>query len=217
MNPLLEQFESLLQKEQKEDAVKLALNLLSSQQMDPVTLYTDILTPCLNNITCALADKRLCVWKEHVRSATVRTIIECAYPYILEQRDLNKTPIKGKAVVLCPPEEYHDIGARMVADFFTLSGFDTIFVGSNTPYQDFYDAADLIKPDIIAISVSNHYNLVITKKIISELRNRFNKNCQIIVGGNAFKNNPANIKSVGADGYAQTYSDIQNITLKEAE
>ncbi|MBN1775991.1 MAG: hypothetical protein JW817_05965, partial [Clostridiales bacterium] len=90
-------------------------------------------------------------------------------------------------------------------------GYDAVFVGSNTPYTDFYNAADLIKPDIIAIGVSNFYNLVITKKIITELRERIGGKSVIVVGGNAFKDAPHNVELVGADDAVQTFEDVRKM------
>ena len=211
MNSFYVTFDRLLQEERKPEAVTYALELLSSGKIDPITLYTEILTPVLNNMQCFLNEKQLCVWKEHVRTATVRTIVECCYPFVLKERERLNPPKRGTAVILCPPEEYHDLGARMAADFYFLCGYDAVFVGSNTPYTDFYNAADLIKPDIIAIGVSNFYNLVITKKIITELRERIGGKGVIVVGGNAFKDAPHNVEVVGADYAVQTFEDIQKM------
>lgn len=208
MNPFFEPFDHLLQGDHKPEAVEFALDLVASGKIDPITLYTEVLTPSLNNMQCAIDEKNLCVWKEHVRTATVRTIVECCYPYILKEKARINPPERGTAVILCPPEEYHDLGARMAADFYFLCGYDAIFVGSNTPYSDFYNAVDLIKPAIIAIGVSNFYNLFITKKIISELKSRIGDSAKIIVGGNAFQIDPNNLALVGADAIVQTFEDV---------
>lgn len=103
----------------------------------------------------------------------------------------------------------------MVADFLTISGYNAVFVGSNTPYSDFYNAVEKIKPDLIAISVSNYYNLVVTKKIIEDLRKKTDS--KIIVGGYAFSMNSDNAFMVGADYYAETFENIKNIVEKEAK
>ena len=212
MNPYEETFGELLQSEKKEEAVRYALDLLSSGKVDLVTLYQEILTPTLNHMSCSLAEKQLCIWKEHVRTAIVRTIVECCYPYVVKELARVNPAKRGTAVVICPPEEYHDLGARMAADFFVLNGYETVFVGSNTPYQDFYNAADLIKPDVIAISVSNYYNIVATKKIIAELRLRTKGSSRIIVGGNAFADGAHTADVVGADRIVQSFEDIRNLT-----
>lgn len=209
MNEYLDTFTTYLQREQKQEAVEYALHILNEGKTDIVGLYSNILTPALNNMYCLLEDKNLCIWKEHVRTAIVRTIVECCYPYVLRQRDSRFELPRGKAVVLCPPEEYHDLGARMVADYFTLCGFDTSFVGSNTPYEDFYNAIDVIKPDIAAISVSNYYNLIVTKKIISDLRTKSGGSIKIIVGGYAFSGNNDHISMVNADFCTQSFYSLK--------
>lgn len=205
-------FKTLLEAERKDEAIEYALHLLESKEMDVVELYTQILTPALNHMVCDLADQSICIWKEHVRTAIVRTIVECCYPFVLEKRkQVNYSP-KGTAIVMCPPEEYHDLGARMAADFYTISGYNTIFVGSNTPYQDFYNAIDMIKPDVLAISVSNYYNLLATKRIIEELKNKKHVTFPIVAGGHAFDQKPENCRKVGADRYVQTFEDIVELS-----
>lgn len=206
-----DEFKQILETENKEKAVLYALNLLRDKKIDVISLYSEVLAPALNNMYCSLSDKDVCIWKEHVRTAIVRTIVECCYPFVIEMSDKNLN--KGSAVILCPPEEYHDLGARMAADYFTICGYSAVFVGSNTPYSDFYNAVQKIKPNLIAISVSNYYNLVVTKKIIQDLRKK--TDCKIIVGGYAFSMNSANAAMVGADYFAETFEDIKNIAEKE--
>lgn len=209
MEQILRDFEVILEEENKEKALKYVLSKLQAKEIDILDLYSVILTPLLNNLKCKLADQRICIWKEHVKTAIVRTIVECCYPYVIEKRDQLNNPKKGVAVVLCPPDEYHDLGARMVADFFTISGYEAIFVGSNTPYQDFYNAIHVIKPRVVAISVSNYYNLVAAKRMIEELKQSLDYPLNIVVGGYAFHDDEVNkLKAVGADYYAKTYEDI---------
>lgn len=210
-----QKFTEILQSENKEEAVKFALGLLSEGKIGVVELYTEILGPALNNMYCSLAEKDICVWKEHVRTAIVRTIVENCYTYVLGEREKTHPTKKGTAVIVCPPEEYHDLGARMVADFFTICGFDSVFIGSNTPFDNFYNAAKLIKPDVIAISVSNYYNIVVTKKIIEDLRKKIGNETKIFVGGYAFSTNRNNVALVGADYYAGSFEDIKSITEGE--
>lgn len=208
-------FVALLEEEKKEEALFYIMDLLKNKEVDIIELYSNILAPALNNMECKLEDKNICIWKEHIRTAIIRTIVECCFPYIIEKKkELNYSEAKT-AVVLCPPEEYHDLGARMVADFFTICGYHSIFVGSNTPYQDFYNAIEVIHPDVVAISVSNFYNLVSTKKIIGELRKVDTCSFKVIVGGHAFQQNPENVKMVAADYYANTFEDIVRIARNE--
>jgi methanogenic corrinoid protein MtbC1 len=188
------------------------LSYLEEKKIDIVTLYTNILAPSLNNMKCNIEEGGVCIWKEHVRSSTIRTVIECCYPYVIrEKNELYKDVNHGKVIVICPSEEYHEIGARMVSDFFTLSGFETIFVGSNTPKDEFIKAIDYINPKYLAISVTNYYNLVGVKATIDKIRTSSNNKLIILVGGHAFKNNPEAVKKIGADRFIDNFNDIKNL------
>lgn len=207
-----EEFLALLEAENKQKAVQYALNLLESGKTDVRTLYSQILAPSLNQMQCRLADKKVCIWKEHVRTGIVRTIVECCYPYVVKERDKAGSAKNKTTVVICPPEEYHDLGARMVADFFTLCGWDAVFVGGNTPYNDFYNAASQIRPDIIAISITNYYTLVAARKIIADLKALLGASVKIVVGGYAVREATGNFETLGADYRAETFEDIKKIT-----
>lgn len=217
MNEIYKKFSEYLEAEEKENSVMYILDKLQNNEIDVIDLYCNILTPVLNQMECKLDETHLCIWKEHVRTAIVRTIVECCYPYVIKKKRELDYLEKGIAVILCPPEEYHDLGARMVADFFTICGFQSIFVGSNTPYQDFYNAISIIHPKLVAISVSNYYNLVATKKIIKEIKAAKDYPLSVVVGGNAFNKEKDKYKLVGADYYASSFEDIKRITESEVD
>jgi len=215
VNIIFEKFNLLLSDGKKQEAVLFVQDLLLSKKMDIVTFYTEICVPSLEKMECKLDDKNICVWKEHIRTAILRTIVEGCYPFVIKYKEENGIKNKGKAIVLCPPEEYFDLDALIVSDFFTLCGFDTIFVGSNTPYKDFYNAANAIAPDIIAISVSNYYNLVVTKKIIAQLRILIKNPVKIVAIGSAFAEDTGNCAVIGADYCVHTFDDIKKNFLGE--
>lgn len=212
MYKLYEEFLNYLQTEDKESAISYVLKKLESNEIDIVTLYTKILAPSLNTMECKIDEKNICIWKEHVRSSIIRTIVECCYPYIIKERHEKYNGNKGdKVVVVCPPEEYHEIGAKMAADFFTLCGYNSIFVGSNTPKDDFLDAINIVKPKYVVISVTNYYNLINAKRVISKIKEKSNYDVKILVGGYAFKINPESYKAIGADMFIDTFEDIENL------
>ena len=204
-------FSELLEKEDRYGCIKYTQELLDTKKVNIVKLYENIIKPSLQNITCKVNEKNMCIWQEHVRSAIARTVVECCYTYVIEESMLMKNQNKGKVVILCPEEEYHDIGARMIADFFTISGYEAIYVGSNTPKSDFLAAVKFIKPDYIAISVTNYYNLVAAKNAIQSIKEKVKHDIKIMAGGNAFKANMDAYKLIGADILIDTFSDIQAI------
>jgi methanogenic corrinoid protein MtbC1 len=212
MNPLFPEFISHLEKENKESVLHFVLSKLDNKEIDIITLYEDLLKPALNDMKCDGPDE-LCIWKEHVRSSIIRAIIENCYLYVLKERDEKYSPKKNgkKVLVICPTEELHEIGPRMVTDFFTLCGYNVIFIGANTPKKSFISAVDIIKPQYIALSVTNYYNLVATQRVIEELRKQKYKDFKIIVGGHAFDRNPDISSDMGADLLLKTFKDIREL------
>jgi len=206
-----QEFSLILASEDKEAALNYALDLLKEQKVGIVDLYTRILGPALNQMTCDDEDQRLCIWREHVHTAIIRTIVESCYPFVIAEKNRLNGGERGTAAVLCPPEENHELGARMVADFLTICGFRTIFVGSNTPYADFLNGVEIIAPKLIAISVTNYYHIVVTKKIVADLRAKMGDRVKIIIGGNAFDSNPDHVKAIGADYYSRNFEDLKKI------
>lgn len=199
---------SLLNDGKLEEILDLVSKNIKSEKISLVELYEEILIPILRKKECNINDKDICVWKEHMKISMIRTIIENQYQTINKNiiKDLNK-----KAVVLCPPEEYYDIEARIHTDYLRLFGYETFFIGANTPYKDFYNAIDYIKPNIILIEVENSYNIVSTKKIIEELRKKTNSETKIYISGLAFTNEKELYKEIHADGYIDNYKKLKEV------
>jgi methanogenic corrinoid protein MtbC1 len=212
MHPLYDEFLDYIDKEDKEKCVEFVLNKLDNKEIDVPTLYKEILEPSLNRFYCDVDEEKLCIWKEHVRSSIIRTIIELCYPYILKERKEKGVKILNQKILIgCPAEEYHEIGARMIADIFILNGFDAIFVGANTPREEIRDAINILKPAYIGVCVTNYFTLVEAEKAISLIKQHTEFEGKIIVGGQAFQSNPDNFKKIGADILILNYEDIEKL------
>jgi methanogenic corrinoid protein MtbC1 len=221
MHALYEEFAGYLNQEDKTQALEFVLSKLSQGQLDIVTLYTEILAPALNTPAYSEAESAIGIWEEHVRTSIVRTIVENCYPFVVKERKsrYGSATDKGKSViVVCPTEEFHEIGARMVADFFDLCGYQTTFVGANTPQEEILEAIALLKPTYVAISATNTYSLVPAKRVLGQVRdvrNRSKSDFRIIVGGNAFRKNPGLVQEMGADLLLSTFEDIRRLSERE--
>lgn len=210
-------FKEHLGRQEKEPCILLAQDLLNSGQADVIELYEGLLMPALNNIHDGDGGSPAAVWQEHIRSAIVRSILEGCYPRLLQERERRGYPRNGKKVlVLCPRDEYHEIGARMAADFFTVCGYDALFIGANTPEATIAEAVEALKPDNLAISVTNYYNLSAARKAIEGIRYRPGHPPKILAGGHAFYQNPDIYKQIGADACLRTFEDIEALAKEEA-
>ena len=207
-----QEFMKYLEKEDKENSVNYVMQLISGKELDIVTLYDEILRPALYEIASNEKEQNITIGQEHIRTAIVRTIVECCYPFVVVERSLNfeSDQLNQKRVIIyCPEDEYHEIGPRMVEDYFALIGFETLFLGGNTPKENLIELMEDLEPDYVAISVSNYYNIVPAKRSIEFLRNKLKKAPKIIVGGYALNNKKNIAKDMGADLYLKTFEEIK--------
>jgi methanogenic corrinoid protein MtbC1 len=201
-----DKFINFLINEDKEQAVSFVVSLLDDRKISIEELYIDLLAPSLHTFECNDADQEICIWKEHFRTSIIRTILEISYGYILKRlTDIQKSQLK--IVVLTPAFEFHEIGAIMNTHFFMLEGFNANYIGANTPKGDILSAIRAYKPDFIALSVTNPYNLVITKQITDDIK-RFFPEVKIILGGQAF-HDISNIKDLKYDYILQNLDDLR--------
>jgi methanogenic corrinoid protein MtbC1 len=208
-------FRALLDDENKEGCVSYVLGLLE-HGAGIVDIYENLLAPAAREQYCTIRERVLCIFEEHIRTSIIRTVLECCYPHLMQQRRRRVgEKQRGRVIIVCPTEEYHELGARMTSDFFTLCGFNVTFVGANTPQEEIVEAVGLIQPEYVGVSVTSPYNLVAARRTLSHLgqiRKRTGGRFNIVVGGQAFEKNERLAEEMGADSLAQTFEDICTLT-----
>jgi len=211
MNKFYSEFKDIIETEDRNQALNYVIEKLNSGDITIIPLYEELLKPVLKNMDSS-GDEKMDIWKEHIRSSIVKTIIENCYPYVIKERDAKYgVESKKRVAIICPAEEYHEIGARMVADYFTLLGYQATFVGNNTPKEVFIKGIETQHLDYIAISISNPYHLVSARNTIEMIR-KSSKEIKIIVGGNAMLKLGEKAEKLDADYYLNTFDDIIAIT-----
>jgi methanogenic corrinoid protein MtbC1 len=211
----LEIFKDHLNRFDRLEAVKYCISLLEKGIVSAPELYEQILAPSLNAVLVCRDNEHDMIWREHVMTSIVRSVIESAFPYVLKEREKHSQPgLSQKAMLVCPEEEYHDLGIRMGADFFAIAGYDVTYIGSNTPKTNILSAASFLKPDIIDIGVSNYLNLVMLKKIIPELKQSLHYGVRIMLSGSAFRHTGRTYKDFFADGIVNSFQDVLDLRGK---
>jgi methanogenic corrinoid protein MtbC1 len=209
----MKQLIELIKNNEKTKAVKLALSMLDEQKITIVDLYQTFLMPALNEIECAEEDTK-CIWQEHIRTNIVRTIIESAYVYIVQYlKDHKVKPLNKKVLVVCPTDEYHEIGARMATDFFMMNGYDVTYIGANSPLEVIVSAVEVEQPNILAVSVTNIYHLSATKHMIDVIKES-SPTVKIYGGGQAFSS-PLTKEAVSPDEVLWTFDDFVQVAKGE--
>ena len=143
-------------------------------------LYEKILKTSLYEIGEMWEYNKISVATEHLASAIVEALLNEIYPSVI-----SKEKQKKSIIVACVENEYHQIGIKMVSDIFELHGWNSYFLGANTPTKELVLFAKTINPDAIAISLSIYFHLPMLEKMIQEIRTEC-PNLSILVGGQAF-------------------------------
>ncbi len=207
-----DEFLSYLMNEDRERCVRFALSRLGNNTLDIVTLYRDYIERAIRERNCKTENCTLCVWEEHVWTSILRTVIECCFPYVINERRRNYGErSKGKVLVVCPDEEYRELGARMITDYFLLKAYDAIYVGANTPREAVVEAINHLSPVFVAISVTGFYNLVASKRTIQcvlDIRAETGASFKVIAGGRALQRNPGVFKGLDIDYVINSWEDL---------
>jgi methanogenic corrinoid protein MtbC1 len=154
---------------------------LIEDKIEIKVIYEDLFQKSMYDVGDLWERNKITVAVEHLCTATTETLMNLIYPHLFSVQKLNK-----KALVTCTPGEFHQIGAKMVADFFELNSWNSYFLGANTPSKDFLNYIAEIKPDVIVISTSISFNLGNLENLISEINSKFHDK-KIIIGGQAFR------------------------------
>ena len=143
------------------------------------------------------------VAEEHYCTAATQLIMSQLYPMIFT------TPRIGRRLVAaCVGGDLHEIGVRMVADFFEMAGWDTYYLGANVPLDGIIDAVTERRANVLAISATMSYHVSAVAEVIRAVRqNSAGKAIRILVGGYPFRVDPELWRHVGADGFAVDASE----------
>lgn len=214
-NTQLKTFISHLDKLDRDGAVAYALSLLNDGGMTIPILYEQVLAPALNRIVIPRCDETCMIWKEHMMSHIVRTTIEAAYPFVLKEREnAGKQNRNTRVMLVCPQEEYHEIGLRMGSDFFAMLGYEVAYIGCNTPRDTLLNAAETLKPDIVDISITNYLNLAQLPHICGSMK-ALSPAPAVYLSGSALKHTGKRAEDFGADGILTSYASVK--ALSEGE
>jgi 5-methyltetrahydrofolate--homocysteine methyltransferase len=108
----------------------------------------------------------------------------------------------GKMVIGTVKGDIHDIGKNLVGMMMEGAGFEVFDLGVNTDYQQFRDAIEEHKPNILGMSALLTTTMPYMKVVIAELvKEGIRDDYIILVGGAPLNEDFA--KKIGADAYCR--------------
>jgi methanogenic corrinoid protein MtbC1 len=160
-------------------------------------IYLQVFQSSQHEIGRLWQTNQLSVAQEHYCTAATQLIMSQLYPHIFATEKIGR-----RLVAASVGGELHEIGIRMVADFFELEGWDTYYVGANTPAESVLRTIDERDAHVLAISATMTFHIRPVVELIARVRD-MSRQTIILVGGYPFNVSSDLWRSVGADGHAR--------------
>ena len=173
-----------------------------SQGASHAELYVDVLAESQIRLGELWHQGRLNVAQEHL--ATTITM------GVMDSLRSGMTPSAGLGVraVVTPVEgDQHFLGARMIADFLVMTGWEVDFLGSGTPPEDLAEFAGQRGVDLVALSSTMPEFLPNARTAADAVRRRCSGSTRILLGGGALDDATIDLDELGCDAIANNVPD----------
>lgn len=162
-------------------------------------VYLGVFEPSQREIGRLWQTSQMTVAEEHYCTAATQLIMSQLYPNIFSSKKNGR-----RMVAVCSGNELHEIGLHMVADIFEMEGWDTYYLGANTPTSILCQTIEKRDPDILAISGTMTFHIKIIEELIDAVKTALpGLRTKILVGGYPFNIEPDLWSRIGADGWAR--------------
>lgn len=183
----LHYLDSLL-KGDKNQCLQIVSNLIKSN-VPLKEIYIQLFQRSMYRVGQMWEKERCTIADEHIATKITESLIESTTSQFMNGHHLDKL-----VVITCIDKEFHELGARMVAGFFEVSGWKTLYLGSNTPQSTLIDLIKEKKPDLLGISNNFYINISRLIKLIEQIR-IVAPDLQLLVGGQALSGGQSEILS----------------------
>ena len=197
VSPLAHQYLEALRRGERHSASRLVLDAVAAGT--PVKeIYLHVFQPAQYELGRLWQTNRITTAQEHYCTAVTQLIMSQLYPHIFSTAKIGST-----LVATCVAGDLHEIGVRMVADFFEMEGWNTFFLGASTPHASVIATIAERHADVLAISATISYHVEAVRDLIRAVREHpACDQVKILAGGYPFNRNPDLWQEVGADGSA---------------
>ncbi len=181
------------------------VNGLLNKKFDIKTIYNEIIQKSMVRVGQLWDKCRISVADEHVATEITKEMLS-----IINMSKPEGDSVGKSIVITCVQKEYHELGPKLIADFFEFKGWNSTFVGANTPPKEFLKLVGERKPDLIGISNNFYFNVTKLFELIEMLKHH-NPDQQIIIGGQGPKNCYVDVISKYPDvRYLNTLDELEN-------
>lgn len=196
LSPLAHQYLRALLRGERHVASRLVLEAVD-QGATVKDVYLTVFQPAQREVGRLWQMNRITVAQEHYCTAATQLVMSQLYPRLFEGERTGPT-----LVMTAVAGELHEIGPRMVADFFEMEGWNTFYTGANTPQDGIVQAVVERQAAVLGISATLISNIGAVEALVSQVR--AHPECagvKILVGGYPFSQATDLWRKVQADGW----------------
>ena len=162
-------------------------------------IYLNVFQPCQQEIGRLWQMNQVSVAQEHFCTIATQMVMSQLYPHIFAAKKTGH-----RLVATSVGGELHEIGVRMVADFLEMDGWDTYYLGANTPTESILLAIEEREAEVVAISATISFHVSKVTELIENIHSSLSHlPVKLMVGGYPFNISSGLWQQVGADGYAR--------------
>jgi 5-methyltetrahydrofolate--homocysteine methyltransferase len=184
-----------------QDEIVEGVNILLGRGWTPYEVLTKALVEGMTIVGIDFRDGILFVPEVLMAANAMKAGMGILRPLLAE----TGAPRVGTMVIGTVKGDIHDIGKNLVSMMLEGAGFDVIDLGINNPVENYLDALEKHKPDILGMSALLTTTMPYMKVVVDALVEKGIRDDYIVLVGGA-PLNEAFAESVGADAYCRDAS-----------
>ena len=181
-----------------QDEVVEGVKILLSRDWTPYDVLTKALVEGMTIVGIDFRDGILFVPEVLMAANAMKAGMVILRPLLAE----TGAPRVGKAVIGTVKGDIHDIGKNLVSMMWEGAGFEVVDIGINNPVENYLQALEEHKPDILGMSALLTTTMPYMKVVIDTMIEKGIRDEYIVLVGGA-PLNEAFSQSVGADAYCR--------------
>ncbi|MEP3246486.1 MAG: B12-binding domain-containing protein [Sneathiella sp.] len=180
------------------DEIVEGTNILLSRGWAPYKVLTDALVEGMRIVGVDFRDGILFVPEVLLSANSMKAGMQILKPLLAE----TGAPKAGKMVIGTVKGDIHDIGKNLVIMMMEGAGFEVIDIGINNPVENYLEALEEHKPDIIGMSALLTTTMPYMKVVVDAMVEKGIRDDYIVMVGGAPLNEEF-AENVGADAYGR--------------
>ena len=168
-----------------------------SRGIERADVYLEVLAPTQIRLGELWHEGTINVAQEHLATSITIDVMDS-----LRQGMNTQTGLGMRAAVTPVEGDPHWLGARVIADFLAMDGWEVDFLWTGTPAKDLAEYVRQRNVDLVALSVTQTEFLPNARAAAAAIRERNGPAAKILLGGRALDGTDKDVRSLGCDAVA---------------